>query len=56
VTGAAQTDGSPSQLIASLVETCADDTLRFTGTTGIQDAKVFPPATGIDGARPPGTR
>ena len=34
VTGAAQMDGSHSQLIARLVETCADDTLRLTGQTG----------------------
>jgi len=34
VTSVRQTDGSQSQLIASLVETSADDTLRLTARTG----------------------
>ncbi|HEY6310037.1 MAG TPA: hypothetical protein VIY52_04430 [Streptosporangiaceae bacterium] len=33
MTDAEQTGGSHSQLIARLVETCAGDTLRLTGTT-----------------------
>jgi hypothetical protein len=36
VTSVTQADGSRSQLIASLVETCADDTLRLSATTGNQ--------------------
>ncbi len=34
MTGAAQTVSPHSQLIARLVQTCADDTLRLTGKTG----------------------
>jgi cyanophycinase-like exopeptidase len=36
VASGTQTGGSQSQLIASLVETCADDTLRLTVKTGNQ--------------------
>jgi uncharacterized membrane protein YgaE (UPF0421/DUF939 family) len=45
VTSGTQTGGSQSQLIASLVETCADDTLRLTAKTGNQ----VPSRSGLDG-------
>jgi uncharacterized membrane protein YgaE (UPF0421/DUF939 family) len=44
-TSAAQTNGSQSQLVASLVETCADDTLRLSGKTG----NKVPPFSPLDG-------
>jgi uncharacterized membrane protein YgaE (UPF0421/DUF939 family) len=42
---AAQTGSSQSQLIASLVQTCADDTLRLSGKTG----NKVPPFSPLDG-------